>query len=334
MARIASAQEILGILASGNFERLLGMIEDEHVEFKEQPYHLDNDERKMELAKDVSALANVHEGVIVLGPRTARPDASTSHDEVVAISPFEASLVDAEQYHRTLAALVFPTLENIEIRWYASLASATRGLVGLRVPAQRQLNRPFLTTKTLNESGRLSERSFGLFERRRATAAPVSVYEVHGWLRAGRAGSMDALDSVVSRLEALATRAPSRNEVLPAGEGAVAAESESTQERRLKEALEAVERFDKPTIALVAVPSRVVQVREFLDRHSRLVNDMAAPPTIRQYGFDLKTGGQVQLIEGRVRRSVTPDFKLLEVWRDGLVQFIAPGDTDLSLGTR
>src|SRR2546428_12661021 len=160
MARIAPPAELLDILTSGDFRRLLGVIEDEQVEFKEQPYHLENDERRMEWAKDVSALANVHEGVIVLGPRTGRPDASRPHDEVVHVSTFAAGLVNIEQYHQTLATVVFPHLENIDIRWYPSLDDATVGGLGILVPAQRASNRALMTIKTLTQYNRLSERDF------------------------------------------------------------------------------------------------------------------------------------------------------------------------------
>ena len=93
--------------------------------------------------------------------------------------------------------------------------------------------------------------------------------------------------------------------------------------------------FDLPTIALVAIPSAPVQLRGFLDRDGAVANEVERPPSLRQYGFDLDAGGQVQLVEGMVRRSVLPDYKLLEVWRDGVVQFIARGDQDfLAWGRR
>ena len=66
MARIAPPAEVLDILLSGDFARLIGVIEDEHIEFKEQPYQLTDEDPRMKLAKDVSALANVHEGLIVM----------------------------------------------------------------------------------------------------------------------------------------------------------------------------------------------------------------------------------------------------------------------------
>jgi hypothetical protein len=313
MGRVAPPAEVLRIVAAGDFDRLIGVIEDQHIEFKEQPYLPLDDERRMELAKDVSALANVHEGVIVIGPRTGQPDATRPQDEVVHVSTLKRDLVDPEQYHRTLRSLVFPTLENVSIEWYPSAADRTRGILCIHVPAQPEANRPFLTTKMLTENNRLSERSFGLFQRRRANADSVSVYEVHGWLRAGR-GRVDAPAANLPPAPAAGGPAPDAVGV-PTG-------------RRLTDALEAVQRFDQPTITFAAMPSRSLNFRGFLDSQSAPANDIESPPTLRQHGFDLDTGGTVQLVEGHVRRAVTPNYKLLEVWRDGFVQFIAPGDTD------
>jgi hypothetical protein len=360
MGRIALPAEVVQIVESGEFDGLIGIIEDEHNEFKEQPYLPLNDERKMEFAKDVSALANSHEGIIVIGPRTGRPDASRPQDEVTHVSTFPVGLVNIEQYHQVLeGGLVFPVPENVDIRWYPSRDDAAAGIVAIHVPAQRPNNKPFLTTKTLNQDDRLSERYFGLFERRRANASPLSVQEVHGWLRAGRAGTTPELLDVVARLEALHAAGAEAAALGPVearggasairpdlavgrgGQGevaraaVVAVPAAYTPEKRLNDALEAVQMVDLPTIALVAIPSVATSFPDFLDQGGVVANEIAAPPSLRQYGFDLDAGDQVQVVEGMVRRAVLPDYKLLEVWKDGVVQFVARGDHDfLAWGRR
>jgi hypothetical protein len=65
MPRIIPVAEILTILASGDFDRLLGGLEDEHLECKGAPYRLVDDAAKMEFAKDISALAN-SDGRVIL----------------------------------------------------------------------------------------------------------------------------------------------------------------------------------------------------------------------------------------------------------------------------
>ena len=54
--------EILAVLEDGAFERLKGSPENLEVEFKREPYRLDQENQKFELAKDVSALANAAGG--------------------------------------------------------------------------------------------------------------------------------------------------------------------------------------------------------------------------------------------------------------------------------
>jgi len=66
--------EILAVLEDGAFERLKGSPENLEVEFKREPYRLDQENQKFELAKDVSALANAAGGIIVIGVRTRADD--------------------------------------------------------------------------------------------------------------------------------------------------------------------------------------------------------------------------------------------------------------------
>ncbi len=60
--------EILEILASGMFEKLVGTLENEFFDAKAEPSRdLDLDRGKLDLAKDVSSFANWRGGIIVVG---------------------------------------------------------------------------------------------------------------------------------------------------------------------------------------------------------------------------------------------------------------------------
>jgi predicted HTH transcriptional regulator len=50
--------QALAILANGDFDQLIGAPESLEVEFKSEPYRVEQESQKFELAKDVSALAN------------------------------------------------------------------------------------------------------------------------------------------------------------------------------------------------------------------------------------------------------------------------------------
>ena len=76
MPKNLSLAEITTILQAGDFNQLIGGLEDEHLECKREPYKLQLDTEKMELAKDVSALLNADGGIILVGVRTEK-DLST-----------------------------------------------------------------------------------------------------------------------------------------------------------------------------------------------------------------------------------------------------------------
>lgn len=65
--RVIDRKEILSILESGNFDELLGLIENHWLEFKQEPYRLNTELGKIKLSKDVSSLANVEGGYILIG---------------------------------------------------------------------------------------------------------------------------------------------------------------------------------------------------------------------------------------------------------------------------
>ena len=83
--------EVQKILSSGDFDEFIGALEDEQLEFKASPYQLDKDQGKMELAKDVSALANTAGGIIVIGVQTER-NPTVQGDEAKKIGCFIENL--------------------------------------------------------------------------------------------------------------------------------------------------------------------------------------------------------------------------------------------------
>jgi hypothetical protein len=64
-------EEIRQILATGRFEELKGALENEFFDAKSEPWDLNSERGKLDLAKDVSSLANLHGGIIVVGAVTA-----------------------------------------------------------------------------------------------------------------------------------------------------------------------------------------------------------------------------------------------------------------------
>src|SRR4029453_8579339 len=84
MAEYLNAEQIPDVLNRGSFDEFLGVVEDHQLECKKEPYQIQRDDQKQEFAKDVTALANVEGGFILIGVRTER---NPTHfgDEITSI---------------------------------------------------------------------------------------------------------------------------------------------------------------------------------------------------------------------------------------------------------
>jgi predicted HTH transcriptional regulator len=89
-------EQLEEITLRGSFDRLVGEVETDLFDTKGQPYLVDNDGGKRELAKDVSAFANLGGGFILIGVRT-KPSTVHLGDEVEEIRPFAHILVNTSQ---------------------------------------------------------------------------------------------------------------------------------------------------------------------------------------------------------------------------------------------
>lgn len=100
-------EHALKILKSGDFGELIGGIEDNFLECKGEPYRLDEEHQKHELAKDVSALANAKGGIILIGPQTEK-DATHATDIIVKVRAFAGTRIQVSQYESVVQAWVYP----------------------------------------------------------------------------------------------------------------------------------------------------------------------------------------------------------------------------------
>jgi hypothetical protein len=96
---------------------------------------------------------------------------------------------------------------------------------------------------------------------------------------------------------------------------------------RVDEAIRAAFLTDKPVYFLTVAPVNAVEIPSIFEAKSEVTQTLNAPPEIRRAGFDLNTEENSRLIRGELRRAVIPG-KLLELWRDGTLIFVAQGDYD------
>jgi hypothetical protein len=317
MPRKLDPEKVRGIIESGEFGELVGAIEDERLECKAAPYQVEHEHQKLELAKDVSALANAEGGVILVGVETGK-DLTHYGDEIKSVHPFAQELLNPDQYHAILGSWIYPTLERVEVRWFASAGTPEKGVVAIFVPKQPAASYPFLLTRTIDDRGKVGQVVFAYAERRRANAAPMSVQELHALVRDGL-----RFDSLTEQLETLRLllekQAAKEAERLHRVSGKVAA-------GRVEQALTDVGLWNKPAFILSAVPTLPVQIATLFERRDApIVRLLEEPPKLREAGFDLASGSSARIVQGMSRRAMIPGDKLLELWRDGTLIFAAPG---------
>jgi hypothetical protein len=317
MAKRLSPEEVTTILQSGDFNALLGAMEDHQLECKSSPYRLDEESEKFELAKDVSAMANVSGGVVLIGVRT-RKDATLSADVVCDVSPFEESQTNIKQYLDVLREWCYPPLNTVDIRWWRSKGDSTKGIVAILVPSQTSPDAPHLVTKApLPEAGQIKGTLFGHFERLRADVQPTSVEALRDRFKDGL--RFRQLDERYQNIEAALTQL-----LKPSPPQSSAA---TELERRIRDAVTAVELEGRPRLALAAVPEEPPETSAMIAlRDPGVVELLDDPPKLIANGFDLRSSCPSQVLRGDLRRSFNRGSKLLELWRDGTLIFVVRGN--------
>ena len=181
MPKTITLDEARRILASRDYEAFVDAVETGHLEFKGEPYRLDQELQKQELAKDVSALANAGGGAILIGFKTTK-DPAVLGDFVTAVRPIPANQFDAEQYRGVIREWIYPS-PAVTIEWLP--APSDKGVVFIEVAAGDPEYVPHLIKRTVSDDGKRSEVVFGYVERRQGSVPPSSVQQIHALLRSG-----------------------------------------------------------------------------------------------------------------------------------------------------
>ena len=330
MPKTLSPDEVKAILERGNFEDLIGAVEDDRLEYKAAPYGLKHDHQKQELAKDVAGLANAGGGIILIGVRTEK-DPTHFGDEIKEIRTFPQQLVNPSQYQDILRTWIYPTLQQVEIQWFPSSGDPKKGIVAIFIPKQASSRRPFLLTRFIDDTGKRVEVLFGYVERKQANVIPFSVEEIQVLIRDGQRyeESRQQYTSLEEMLGQLQQDVKAGKEKPP--------ESNTLQllNDRMLAAREKARLANRPAFTLAVSPVNTIEIQEvFKGRGAKIVQIIDNPPELRLGGFSLNTGASSEIVRGQLRRAVNPGI-ILEVWRDGTLIFAADGGADfLSWGRR
>lgn len=318
MARFIPLPEVAAILQSGDFTQLVGGLEDDHLECKSAPYNLDLEREKMELAKDVSALANADGGMILIGVRTEQEPLHQG-DIIRSVGCFTQDRMDFSQYRNVLSHWVLPSIRGLRLEWHASAANRNEGIVSVLIPREASRDGPYVVAKVVEDTGRVIGSYIGFFERMRDNVAPMRPGELRDRLKDGR--RFFELDTRLGNIEEMVAKlagvhAPQQPAI-----------SFETVFRRVQRARQEVGYDQKPAFSLAAWAVQPIEFPNlFESREEPVVRLLEQPPRLRDGGFDFAARRLSTIVEGQLRRCMIPGHKVLEVWRDGTLICVLPGD--------
>lgn len=160
-----TVQKLEKIINDGDFNSLIGKIENDFFDCKSQIYDLKNNYPKRELAKDVSSFVNLNGGYILIGPKTKKSEVHFG-DEIIGISLLNQNLVDPNQYLNVIKDWIHPDeIQGIKVYWKASKNNKNKGVIVIEIPTQKEFLKPFLISKAIEEK-KISETVFGYAERK------------------------------------------------------------------------------------------------------------------------------------------------------------------------
>ena len=315
------AREILEKLTARDFDALIGVAESVWLDAKDRPYVFDTTKQRLELAKDVSALANAVGGIIVLGFDTAR-DPLTAGERISEVRPFPVNMVDPDRYRKIVHEYVYPPLDIAVTVFEAADGKGVAAIV-----VEGAASKPYIVGKMMDETGQSIGAHFGFFERKQDVIPPVSVARIQQQLAAGQQWT-----SIDQRLQAIESNISSWGKKGPPVMSTGI--TEKIRSERLKAARIAVERDDAPLVYFMASAEGECDFPTlFRSRAERVVRLIEKPPQLREQGFEIWAGDTSAILLGRMRRNMLAGHRLIELWKDGLFIFIAPGDEDF-LGWR
>lgn len=157
--------EILLAFAAGGIPELLGVRETDRVDFKRDPYPLDTDRGRQDLVADVAMFANALGGVLVLGVNT-RQHATDRVEFVESMPGYRTGLVHEERYRKVIRDRVAPLVRDLRFHMFRlDSQQEDREFAVLEIAAQREVDKPFIVDRLVDDDGSRLSNAFGWPER-------------------------------------------------------------------------------------------------------------------------------------------------------------------------
>ena len=292
---VRSAEDIEALLGAHLDPQLIGVPEQDWLDFKEQPYFLNIPKQRWELAKDVANMAsNEQGGCIVLGLATKK-DTDDFEEIASKVKPFPCDLIDEQRYRDLIDSYSYPPVRGLKIRQYRRGAGCLALII---IPPQSEDDRPFLLKRVVDTDGGPVD-AFAIPTRDGSHTRWTPVGQVHRDIADGRRSR---------RLHTSASFLPaaSVDQAEPIGP-------------KLRARVEEIERYmdwsDAAIYALAAAPTKPPE--RIADLYGGAIYEaFVRPPQIREAGFGIGWRQQPS-IEGGSLVAADADFRFRRLDPDG-----------------
>jgi len=325
--------QIRDIIGRKAFSELLNTFESEFIDFKSEPYQLEEESQKVELAKDISSFANTFGGFILLGIKTKKFE-EYKLDVADELRPIPSNRINLEQYESIARDWIYPPISGLRVQLIPSPDDLQKVFVVLEIPESTIVDKPFLIVRSSEDSrGRNKRITFGYAERFRGSSQPLIVQRIQQLLHLGRRlethdSFHQAVHARLGNLEAQQKRLEAT--LLQQVEVEVAAVKEKRGEKfdqNFQLAAKDAELEDQPHLMLGAIPEPGISLDSlFATSQNPLVRAFENPPEFREGGFDFALHRPSEIIKGTIRRVSIPGFHLMQLSTAGELIVLVPGD--------
>ena len=322
-----SIKELKKIISDGDFDSLIGKIENDFFDCKSQSYNLKKEYSKRELAKDVSSFANLNGGYILIGPKTDKSKTNFG-DEITEIALLNQTLVNLNQYKDVIKDWIYPDeIQGIKVYWKAKKNNKNKGIIVIEIPPQKESLKPFLISKIVEEERKISETIFGYAERKGDRSDPKKIKDIYRIMRDGLLYDKN-IENRFDNLESLLAsnqQQTQREEQIQKNE-----EIGKIIRERINTILKVSDMKNQRAIILIAYPENRLEGLKslFTNTEDSIKRKLEKPPTIRYGGWSLETLDQGKIIKGQLVRVTNGDVKTIDLYKDGNLIFAGLADNN------
>jgi hypothetical protein len=296
---VASRLALIQAVSREDFQAVLGTAESNWLDFKDQPYRLDEPQQRWELAKDVAAFANSTGGMIVIGYRTERLE-NEGIERAVQVRFVPKTLVEPDRYRSVIQDWMYPRVLEMDMKWFPP-EPEPRGIFVIDVPGQARGSQPFVVRRMIDEGGRETG-ALGIPERDGDRVVWMGAETVHHRMRPEGSALTEEEHASTADLALLAE-----------------------DELRLTESMGGFE--GHPYYALQTVPpiGSADRLEAFFSREG-VKGALASPESLRPSGFNLRFGRDPEVLEGGL--VIRSDSRVLRVLPSGFLTAIYVADRE------